>query len=180
MSENAEEKNVNRDDSRLIGWPGKILKEGRKEGSIEPRCTGCVLFHPCRVSFTFVRIMVSRDFPKGLERMAAGWRNVRGTSLPSYQTFCQTCFTKYLFLLIGPTWRTRCPRGSMVIITTTMEGGKDSIRILRNFENFPCIRDGGESQNARGLKSPPGFSPFSFSSGNLSVKYAGLHLQLIF
>lgn len=72
MSENAEEKNVNRDDSRLIGWPGKILKEGRKGGSIEPRCTGCVLFHPCRVSFTFVRIMVSRDFPKGLGRMAAG------------------------------------------------------------------------------------------------------------
>lgn len=114
--------------------------------------------------------MVSRDFPKGLGRMAAGWRNVRGTSPPSYQTFCQTSFTKYLFLLIGSTWRTRCPRGSMIIITTTMEGGKDSIRILRNFENSPCIRDGGESQNARGCvwNSPPGFS---FSSGNLSVKY---------
>lgn len=40
----------------------------------------------------------------------------------------------------------------MIIITTTMEGGKDSIPILRNFENSPCIRDGGESQNARGLK----------------------------
>lgn len=31
-----------------------------------------------------------------------------------------------------------------------MEGGKDSIPILRNFENSPCIQDGG--QNARGLK----------------------------
>lgn len=83
-------------DSRLIGrrriyvctrglaWQDFEARKERGGGSIEPRRTGCVLFHPCRVPFTFVRIMVSRDFPKGLGRNGReGWRNVPPTKLPA-------------------------------------------------------------------------------------------------
>lgn len=178
-------------DSRLIGrrriyvctrglaWQDFEARKERGGGSIEPRRTGCVLFHPCRVPFTFVRIMVSRDFPKGLGRNGReGWRNVPPTKLPA-----------------------KLPSGN--IYSSLLDRPKDlkmrfddnnnnNNRILLEWKDFNLpLRKFISKMYPAVVKiemqcvwnSIPGFS-FPFLRENIPriirCAYAGLHFQLIF